>query len=33
LLARNWAWLVQPVKTRKVMSAKFMNDRDICDLL
>src|SRR5262245_16070741 len=33
LLARNWAWLVQPVKTSKLMSAKFINDFDICDLL
>src|SRR5262245_30914430 len=33
LLARNWAWLVQPVKPSNIMSAKIMNDFDICDLL
>src|SRR4029453_11138918 len=33
LLARNWAWLVQPVETSKEMSAKFMNDFDIYNLL
>src|SRR5215813_1001698 len=33
LLARNWAWLVQPVKTSKLISVKIMNDFDIYDLL
>src|SRR5215510_13541351 len=33
LLARNWAWLVQPVKTSKLMSATIINDFDIHDLL
>src|SRR5215470_11828729 len=33
LLARNWAWLVQPVKTSKLISVKIMNDFDMCDLL
>src|SRR5215510_2904909 len=33
LLVRNSAWLMQPVKTSKLMNAKTMNDFDICDLL
>src|SRR5262249_12620060 len=33
LLARNWDWLVQPVKTSKLISVKIMNDFDMCDLL